>query len=213
MPDEHDNLTSEEQEALESLAADIAGSLPAKVTTKAQGRLPYFRQAEIDRIREDDRPLSTIAEEHGVSTNTIRKIKKIGAYFNYEYQSREDAVTTKSQGDRTSASSRVTMHPKRGRPFTMNRGEVTAAEIQQIADDPRRSSDVARIHQLSRSYVVRIRADNHRTIPRPPYPISQRQYWSIRTSRRTDEEIMVEMLTVPIELIRAIRSGMFRDGA
>lgn len=141
-----------------------------KEANRRGGRLPKFYRAEVEAIRADKRPTSTMAQVLGVGVSLIEHVRGIGRYRKTPYVPRDEIDRRdvyKSSGDpindaiaRIKASKGI--HWRAGRGFSSGRGPLTPDDHVKLLTDPRPAWEVANEMQLTVPFVQKYRRDNLR---------------------------------------------------
>lgn len=137
-------VTREEEELLKGL----------RRPSERGGRLPTFYREEVDRIRQDTRPLVDIAEAWGVAIDTIRRVQQRGSFAAVPYIPRDEVDRSEKYPDYADAAiAYVQGQVRPGRPFASGRPALTDAELAEILVDKRPAKEIAHSYGLRTTYV------------------------------------------------------------
>jgi hypothetical protein len=127
----------------------------------------------VDAIREDNRSSATVADEWGVSYDTIQRVRQRGRFAGVPYICKEQAAVRRKYPtllDTTPVEEVLAAHfekhkpePKKplpvGRKFLSGRAPLALDEIAAILVDKRPARIVARDYHLQSNYVMKLRRD------------------------------------------------------
>lgn len=183
------------------------------------GRFPKFYRHEVDEIRKSHEKHSVVAEQYGVSVETIKRVREVGRYINERYIPRDEIdrrpLYRDKHRDKPKAPKKAVTPQgnapagRKGRPFKSGRADLTDLEKQMIAKDIRSARQVAEAHQISVPYVKKLRREMGVSHVRTG-PLSHRTVRDIHQDKKPLQQIAEER-HLPVQIVRAIKEGSFMD--
>jgi hypothetical protein len=174
------------------------------------GRIAKFYRAEVELIKQDGRPLNEIAEEWGVSYDTILRVKERGRFLGVPYIPRDEVDRRLNYGgERLQPVMKdfpLVRGRKKGRPFKSGRtAPFTEAERQEVAQDLRHAKELAAEYNVSVSYIERIRREMGVSHIRRG-PLNEKIVAAIKADQRRYEEIASKW-KIPTSVVQQIKEA------
>lgn len=148
-----------------------AGSARQYEAPPLGGRQPIFYAHEVDEIRADKRSSAVVADEWGVSYDTIQRVRQRGRFRGVPYVTKEQASLRRKypplfstepveewQPPKPDAFTTTKPNPV-GRKFSSGRAPLTLDEIAAILVDKRPTRAIARDYHLQSNYVQKLKRD------------------------------------------------------
>lgn len=171
------------------------------------GRLPMFYRSEVDEIQNSLEKHAILAERFGVSVETIKRVREVGAFADIPYVARDEVdrkkpkVTTKVRAFAKSNGGH------RGRPFKSGRGPLTLGEKRAIAASMTPIAETAHSFGISIQLVKKIRMEMGGAAIRIK-PVSHRIVRDVHKDTRPLQEI-ADAHHLPVQIVRSIKEGTF----
>lgn len=173
------------------------------------GRLPKFYRSEANEIRSSFAPNSVLAEQYGVSVETIKRVREVGRYADVPYIARDevDRRSTSKGNVSQPKRKRANVRENRGRPYKSGRSQLLSHERKAIANSILTLKETAEMYGVSVSMVKLLRREYGTTMNRTG-PLTHRLVRDIHKDARPVDEVAKDN-HLPVQIVRAIREGTF----